>query len=327
MRLKSTPDNITLDCWFELWLTKYKRNISQGTKISYLVAYKHYSSILGFREIRDLNQEDFYELFIEMVEMGHTNTTVKQTKMVMKQCMEKAVDEGLLDSNPVPARFITGTGNTKKLVLSIEEVSAIVNYMKEYNFSGKNIVLFLFYTGMRSGEIRALTWNDIFFRKEMIYVRRNLRDIYTKGKRVTLINGTKTNKSIRFIPMTDDVKKVLKAMSEKDTFIDSKTSSRYGELVFPLKGREMSNNDIYYIFRKLVCEMNANGYPMRQLTPQVGRRTFASLCFASGIDAKVISELLGHESISTTMNYYIKPDVKFLSREMKKLGNGGVKMA
>ena len=86
-------------------------------------------------------------------------------------------------------------------------------------------------------------------------------------------------------------------------------------------------NDIYYVFVKLVKEMNLNGYPMRKFTPQIGRRTFASLCFASGLDSKVISEVMGHESINTTLNYYIKPDNEFLSKEMKKLKKIGAKMA
>lgn len=316
--------DISLDEWFDLWMKTYKAYLAEYTISGYYVAYHHYSQILGFREIRDLRSLDFLGMYYDMVEMGHTNTTVRQTKMVMKQCLEQAVVEGLIQKNPVPKRFDKGAEITEKLALNNAEVYGVMEYMDSYSFEHTELVAFLIATGLRNGEIRALCWENVDFNKCCINVVRSLRDSYKNGVRTTVVDTPKTKRSRRKVPMSEDVKILLQTVREKKVQLKQDVFREFGELIFPVDGREMTNNDLYQIFVKLVDGMRAKGYQIREFTPQIARRTFATLCDNSGVDIKAISEYLGHSCIRTTINFYIKPDIDdLLADEIEKFENFG----
>lgn len=151
-------------------------------------------------------------------------------------------------------------------------------------------------TGLRSGELRGLTWSDIDFRKREISINKTLvyiKDMETK-KYVFKYQTPKTKNSIRIIPMQESVYKALKRQK--------------------IQLKEM----------QLMCEgwENLEGFePIPHFYPHALRHTFATRCFEAGIEAKVVQGFLGHYSIAITLDLYTHVTDDKAKSEMDKLQN------
>ena len=141
----------------------------------------------------------------------------------------------------------------------------------------KELFLFYLYSGCRRNEALDLKWNDIDYKKEVITIR-----------------GTKTDTSIRVIPLIEGVKKALEAQKEKQ--LDNIR-------VFPYKQDKPTKTF------KSFC----NNHKLHDL-----RHTFATRCVECGISLKVVQKWLGHSSIETTSSIYTHILDKFSQEEAKK---------
>ena len=135
-------------------------------------------------------------------------------------------------------------------------------------------------TGMRLGELTALEWKDIDFKRGIIRVD-NKKDHHTK------------NYQVRTIPMNDTLADVLRRIPRR---LDS-------SYVFQRKGGEK--------FRKM--RTGFENAVKRAGIPHVRfhdlRHTFASHLVMGGVDIRTVQELLGHKDIRMTMRYsHLAPD-------------------
>jgi len=319
--------NTLVDEWFEIWLSRYKKNLSQSTISGYQGAYQHVSEVLGFRKLKSLRNQDFYDLFNDMVEFGHAKSTIKQVKMVIRQCLEEAIHSELLLKNPVPEKYMFEKEETKNSALTIEEQKLLLRFLQETDHDYKDLVITLLSTGLRSGEARSMKWDQISFDQATLKVTTNVREYYIKGKRKIELCNPKTKKSKRTIYFGIEAKQALNRQYKSNTKVDLENSKKYGNLVFPYNGKMMTQSDIYYIFKCIGNEMNKTGYSIRQISPHQMRHSFATRAFEAKVNIKVISQMLGHQSIRTTLNIYTHPDKETFAKEMRKLKPIGVKLA
>ena len=160
---------------------------------------------------------------------------------------------------------------------------------------------------MRIGEVCGLTWNDIDFNKNYIYVRRIVERIKVDNeKSKAIILEPKTKKSKRKIPMSKELSQKLKDMSkfyEKDAFIITGKIDKYTEPTSyeELYKRQLDKLKIEY--KKFHCL----------------RHTFATKCVELGMPIKDLSVILGHSSITTTLNIYVHPTLKDSVKYLNKL--------
>ena len=159
---------------------------------------------------------------------------------------------------------------------------------------------------MRIGEVCGLTWNDIDFDNNCIYVKRIIERIkLDDGKSKVVILEPKTKKSKRKIPMSKELSKKLKYMSkfyEKEAYIITGRVDKYTEptIYEELYKRYLKKLKIEY--KKFHCL----------------RHTFATKCVELGMPIKDLSVILGHSNVSTTLNIYVHPNldnsVKYLDK-------------
>ena len=101
-------------------------------------------------------------------------------------------------------------------VLSNKEVNKLEKYCLEENSLKSLGILICLNTGLRIGEICALKWADIDFEKKLISIKKTLQRVYTTEKKTRIIlDSSKTDSSIRAIPMSDKIYHVLKGVSKK----------------------------------------------------------------------------------------------------------------
>ena len=150
----------------------------------------------------------------------------------------------------------------------------------------------------------GLKWKDYDEENEIISIERNV--IYTKRDGIT-INTPKTEKSTRIIPLMKITAELLsrfrKQKQRENPEVDLEESFIFHsrkDIFFP------KNPDA--VTRRLKRFMESNNLP--DVSPHDLRHSCASLLLESGADIKSVQEILGHANASTTLNFYVKTDMK-----------------
>ena len=208
-------------------------------------------------------------------------------------------------------------------VMSIEEQNLFMRYSKNSQFY--DLYMVALGTGMRNGELRALQWADIDFDNKIIHVNGTLKYI-AKAKVKYMIDEPKSETSKRDIPMLDNLVTVLREHRKRQLatrmLLGDKWRPEPGfeNLVFTGSfGRCISENALYQDMKKIIVQIREDGHTFGEHTPHSLRHTFATRGFERGIPPKVMQEILGHKSITMTLDIYshVLPDKK--AEEINKL--------
>ncbi len=223
------------------------------------------------------------------------------------------------------------TSERKKKYLTEEEVGELLDFVRNSEVYRRYYSLLVTFieTGMRCGEIFALTWNDIDFAKKDISVNKTLQYAPRDGKYTYVMNSPKTQSSLRKIPMTANVFTVLKTMRDEQ-FQKGKFScslQTYSGFCFFLKsGMPYNERNLMTHLNSIVQAHNTKikGIPLPHLTPHMFRHTTATLARKNNVDAKTVSSILGHENLSTTLNVYTDVTEEMKRSAMDKISDKSI---
>lgn len=180
-------------------------------------------------------------------------------------------------------------------VLKDNEKNKLEKYCLKSNYLKDIGIALCLNTGLRLGEICALTWDNINLKENFIMVNKTIQRVY-KGKKNTSIqfDTPKTTKSIRKIPLSNKMINILQNL---------KKEKKYSGNEYFLTGCEqkyVEPRNYQYSFKKCLKKCNISNYNFHVL-----RHTFATNCIKIGMDVKSLSELLGHTNINITLNRYV----------------------
>lgn len=190
--------------------------------------------------------------------------------------------------------------NTDITVLSLEDQQKFINSLDDDN-SDKILYIFALSTGLRLGEILALTWNDL--NNGMVRVDKNIKNVKVNDKWTLLLQDTpKTEKSNRYVPVPKNVLAQLEIHKKKQIELKSKAESLYTDnnLIFATDfGTYIDPSNLNRRFKKALVKADLTPIKFHSL-----RHTYATRLFENDIQPKVVSDLLGHKDITTTLNLY-----------------------
>lgn len=169
---------------------------------------------------------------------------------------------------------------TEKTVITENELKILLE--NEPNILYRAIMIVLFWTGLRIGELVALEFNDIDFENKKLKVSKSI----TRIKGENIIGSTKTLTSNRIIDINDIVIDALKEVREK-------TYDTNGH-IFPI-----NKHSFFYHMRRL-----GNRCGIENIGLHTFRHSHATYLFSKGVNVLLISKRLGHTNISTTLNTY-----------------------
>lgn len=258
----------------------------ENTTYEYTLTFEqHVLETWGDIPIQDIVQSDLKDWIADLADKGLSGKRIHNIRMVFQGILKDAVGDGIIEKNPFDG--LKGLSRkTKKEIqpFTLDEARLLIAHGEGWF---RNLLAVAFFTGMRSGELLALRWEDVNLVSDKIVVRASVR----RNK----ITDTKTG-AVRMIDMLPPVKQAL-----KEQFKETGLS---GGFVFPArsgKGYAGTASIRKYYWLPLLKRLKL---PARDFYNT--RHTFASIMISKGEDILWVSKMLGHSQTSMTLDVYSK---------------------
>jgi len=331
---------MTLNEWFEEWFSSVKAHKVKETSVNPMKNNfkRTFGFYIGSMKLKDIKPMDVQRALNAMEETGVPNSAMREALGRLRECMEFAVGNQLITVNPCLIVEVPWTYKKAKeeIALTQEEQDALLNEVEDSWY--REMFYFMCLTGVRVGELGGLKWCDIDMDKQVIFIRRSLSCSYCNGVKKEVLVTPKTVNSTRQIPFIGEMEEILKSQKEKQLLLKKELGSRwrgkeeFEDLVFTTGmgspcSRYIVEKEIKKIILRIrekeaVAAVQENRAPkvIRDFHPHTLRHTFATRCFENKMEPKVVQALLGHSSISITLNIYTHVLDNKMEEEIKKFG-------
>lgn len=247
---------------------------------------------------------------------GYSADYIKKTKSLLDQFFKYAIRKNLVKTNPVSDVTVGSVEHNGRVDPDDEgkalrpELRVSVFEAVESNSVLKPILMTLSMQGLRTQELIALKWKNVDFDKKEIRVRQAVNRTVKRDEsgniieRGSKVGRVKTASSIRDIAMPQVLLDVLHAWREYCKLKGIKTDKE--AFVFPntdrgKKSERRSYSSLRSMFQRFVAK---NGLKEEGLTLYMFRHTFATMLLEEKVNPKIVSEMMGHANIKTTLDIY-----------------------
>lgn len=289
------------------WVEDKKNYVRLSTMCAYQTILRTHI-IPYFKEANVITENEVQSFVLSKLSEGMSQKSVKDMLVVLKMIGKYAQKKKLMEVELMDIAFPSNETPKKIEVMSRQDEKKLISHLSE-NFSFENLgMLICLGTGMRIGEICGLRWEDIDLDNAEIGVNRTVERIYLNSpneKTRLIIEEPKTVNSKRKIPLSNSLLKIVK----------------------PLK---RVVNNLFYIVTNSETPMEPRIYRKRfeKVLEKLGitklrfhglRHTFATRCIEASNDYKAVSAILGHASITTTLNLYVHPNSEQKKKCIEKM--------
>lgn len=292
----------------ELWVTSQKNYWKPGTYTVYMQRLTKY--ILPFFGNMRLNKitEKTMEDFVSYLTSQSKNPSLSEN-YISQICgtvrriliyMEKKYHYNIsVPSNPA------GKKCARRIVLP-ESVS--LNTLERYLLAHCEEdtclgILIAFHTGIRIGELSALTWQDIDLKEGLLYIRKNM--LRVKDENAGQSSDCKMTQIIRQSPKTTDSSRTVPLPEKLIPLLLQHKKDAASYVISGVKNPWAEPRTIQYRFKIILKKCGIEYFNFHML-----RHAFATRCVSMGLDVKSLSEILGHSSIQITLNLYVHTTIQ-----------------
>jgi len=238
-------------------------------------------------------------------------------KVVINASLKQAVKNRLIQFNPTEAVTPPKKARREIRVLTPEEQDKFMNALKGHRLEA--FFKLALATGMRKGELLALTWDNVDFESNTISIKKSanrVRDQETM-KTSIVVGGPKSKSGYREIPMLPSVAPIL----SKHYMVQQKEQREAGSAYNKLGLVFCSNVGTYTEPRRIntTLEKLLKQASVEHINFHALRHTFATRALERGVPAKVVQAMLGHADVALTLNTYTHLMKETLHKEMRKM--------
>ena len=281
------------------WLVSYKKNsVKASTYDRLMVSHdmlRKYSiaNIL----IDELCTQDIQDYINELVDDGYALTTIKKQMHLIGGWIEYANLMGFI-AKPIhkgvklPVESMVKKPRRQVISYTKQQQKALRSVLMRGDNMAWYAVILMLETGARVGEVLALCWSDIDWRRRALRINKTVVRL-GDSRRCYVQQGAKSFTSNRTIPLSQaayDLLSYMKEINESDSDFIFHNS----------RGNFLSYEALRWWTKKACDEAGVPYYGQH-----VFRHTFATNCYEKGCDVKVLSKFLGHSDVTITYNVYI----------------------
>ena len=263
----------------DLWWDSIEPTLAENTKRGYRPAKARAVKYLPDRigDIKPADVQKAVQVFCRMYDPAHkTATTLLQ---VMRQILQYGVLNGYIETNP--AREVTVPRNLKKSKVTMPSVEDIERVKNSIDIEGGKLAYWALYTGLRRGELLALTWDDVDLDRRVIRVTKSVYHEHNQAR----LKSPKTARGAREVPIVDKLYQTIEKRGKGVVFARPDGSYMDDSYAFSLWKRYQQASGVTCTLHQL-------------------RHAFATMLFEAEIPARDAMSVLGHAQYSTTMDVY-----------------------
>ena len=297
--------SLTLGQYLQQWFDTHSHTLAQGTARGYDVNIKtHILPHIGSVKLQRLDRHMLTRFYFELQEKhGLSPASVRYVHATIRKALNDAVADDLLTKNPAVYAVCPKGERFHPNPLTKEQASILLK-----GVLGSNIetpVLLMLSSGLRRGEAMGLRFQDVDFERKTIAVVQQVTGLEErKGQpRTWGIKALKTDSSVRklYVPdyVLDSIKSRKKEVASQKLLLGAKYQDN--DLICCNEdGSPKNPQTVYHKFKKILKDLSLPDVRLHDL-----RHTCASLLLEQDVPLKVISETLGHSTISITADTYI----------------------
>lgn len=351
-------NNVTLDAYYKVWKDGRRQSVSEATQAAYDDRYKSISKYIGSVKIKDITaatvrklQQQLLSETVERYVMDENGRRAHYDKRAtlkprpeketakrystqgvnirittLGTILKSAAADRLIPFNPVSN--VKGIKRTEERAvktihraLTDDELRLFLSFA-EGNTMYCNLMRLLLCTGMRCGEAAALRWCDIDRKGNCIHVTRTVsRSKDENGKNTAqIVDSVKTESSYRDVPLTAAALKAIEAQRAQNEMMYGHKVVSISQLIFTKKdGSIISAKDVDDAIDHITARIVKSGQRMERFAVHGFRDTFATMCVNQGMKPQTLQKILGHSSISITMNLYYHTFEEQKQEEMSRI--------
>ena len=285
----------TFDAVLRDWLRTVQPRLKAGS-------YATYAGIVDSHLLPDLGKLSPEELdapavgkYLTGLQARYAPATVQAVGTVLRMALRHGEDMGYTVPQFTPVKGLPARGGR---ILTEPERRRLERFLLEQESPMALGTLLALYTGLRLGELCALTWGDLDREAQALTVRRTLLRVRqpqgSVPKTALVFSTPKSASSRRIIPIPGRLQGLLERCRREDGF-------------FLLSGAPEPTDPrtVQVRFKKYLRQAG-----IRDINFHALRHTFATRCVSLGFDPKTISAILGHADVSMTLNRYVHPSLK-----------------
>jgi integrase len=315
-----TDNQVIFSKYAESWLENCKEHSVRANTYEYTYKYsvkKHLIPYFGRFPIASIHKTDIQEFLNSKT--AKSESMLHKLRLTLNMIFEDACDNDIIYKNPCKNVKLPISKQTKKMIepYTAKQTLTVIDFAKS-NPLGSSILILL-KCGLRRSELLGLRWQDIDFENNLIHINQAVTE--TNG--VLLCGKTKSEYSMRTLPMDGELKEALQSIPREGTRYKGKGKHRVSVtvkneyVISDINGNAMRPSNwerrFYY---KFMNAFKAEHPDIPVLRPHGLRHTYGSRLYNNGhgVDIYTIQKLMGHSSIDVTTRIYVKHDRDFINQ-------------
>lgn len=254
--------------------------------------------------------QDYYNL---MLDRGLSPATVKRHHANIRKSLQNAMELNMIPYNVADRTKLPKQRQYHANIYDEQQLMTLITKSKGTPL--ESVIMLCVYYGLRRGEVAGLTWEAVNLDERILYIK-NTR---ITAKTEIFQDTAKTESSCRALPIENDMYNYLTALKQKQEENKNALGEAYHKSGFVCcweNGEPLKVSYISHAFSDLLKKNNLPHIRFHDI-----RHSTATALLRSGVNLKVIQEILGHSTMATTANFYLHPDIEEKRKAVNTMSN------